>query len=41
MPISEEAAVRLRANRALVSGGVGLAGSDIVAELVEQCTKTR
>ena len=35
MPISEEAAIRLRGCRALVTGGVGLIGSHIVDELVK------
>jgi UDP-glucose 4-epimerase len=39
MPISEEAAVRLRGCRALVTGGVGLIGSNVVDELVKAGAK--
>ena len=35
MPTCDEAAVRLRGCRALVTGGVGLIGSHIVDELVK------
>jgi nucleoside-diphosphate-sugar epimerase len=39
MPISEEAAVRLNGCRALVTGGVGLIGSNVVDELVKAGAK--